>query len=88
MILIGNDFHLRIVAKGDNSILFHEVDAVCPCATGAILNPETIPRIKAKIICGAANNQLLNLRTDDLLLQKQGITYLPDFLVNRMVITY
>ena len=81
----GRDFHLTIVSKGDNSILFADVDAVCPCATGAVLSPETIPNIKAKIICGAANNQLLNLRTDDELLKKRGILYIPDFLVNRMV---
>jgi leucine dehydrogenase len=80
----GKDFHLNIVAKGDNSILFEDVDACMPCAVGAILNPETIPRIKAKIVCGAANNQLLNMKSDDKLLQERGILYLPDFLVNRM----
>ncbi|CAG8754840.1 8717_t:CDS:2, partial [Racocetra fulgida] len=38
--------------------LAKDVDAVSPCGIGGILNTETIPNIKAKIICGAANNQL------------------------------
>ncbi|KAJ3323480.1 hypothetical protein HDV06_001757 [Boothiomyces sp. JEL0866] len=80
----GKNFELHIVDKSDYSILFKDVDAVCPCATGGILNPTTIPQIKAKIICGAANNQLLNMKTDDLLLHNLGKVYVPDFLVNRM----
>ncbi|KAJ3268882.1 hypothetical protein HDV01_002140 [Terramyces sp. JEL0728] len=80
----GKNFELHIVDKSDYSILFKDVDAVCPCATGGILNPTTIPQIKAKIICGAANNQLLNMKTDDLHLHNLGKIYVPDFLVNRM----
>jgi len=53
-----------------------------------MLNKHTIPKIKAKIVCGAANNQLLDLHQDDLLLKERGIQYLPDFLVNRMGIVY
>ncbi|KAJ3218450.1 hypothetical protein HDU67_005546 [Dinochytrium kinnereticum] len=45
----GDRFSFRIVPKSDMSILFEDVDAVSPCATGAILNNETIPKIKAKI---------------------------------------
>ncbi|KAI8903721.1 hypothetical protein EDD86DRAFT_92880 [Gorgonomyces haynaldii] len=80
----GKNFELMIVDKSNLDILYLDVDGVCPCATGAILNPTTIPNIKTKIICGAANNQLLNMTTDDKLLQQRGITYVPDFLVNRM----
>ncbi|KAL2912165.1 hypothetical protein HK105_208367 [Polyrhizophydium stewartii] len=80
----GRNFELRIVDKADSSILFLDVDAVAPCATGGILNAATIPLIRTKIVCGAANNQLRDIKTDDKLLQKHGITYLPDFLVNRM----
>jgi leucine dehydrogenase len=61
-----------------------DVDAVCPCAVGALLNPETIPQIKARVICGAANNQLLDMARDSQLLHERGIYYIPDFLVNRM----
>jgi leucine dehydrogenase len=37
---------------------FLDVDAIVLCGVGGVLNPNTIPHIKAKIICGAANNQL------------------------------
>ncbi|KAJ3314928.1 hypothetical protein HDU76_002315 [Blyttiomyces sp. JEL0837] len=80
----GDRFQLRIVPKSDMSILFEDVDAVAPCATGGILNDDTIPKIRAKIICGAANNQLLDIKNHDKLLKKHGILYVPDFLNNRM----
>jgi leucine dehydrogenase len=75
---------VRIVERGDNSILFEKADIVAPCATGGVLGPATIPHIKAPIVCGAANNQLEDPERDDLMLQERGILYLPDFLVNRM----
>ncbi|KAJ3301641.1 hypothetical protein HDV03_000520 [Kappamyces sp. JEL0829] len=80
----GHDFELRIVDKSDQSILGADVDAVCPCATGGILNASTIPTIQTRIVCGAANNQLLEMNKDDLRLAQRGIVYIPDFLVNRM----
>jgi leucine dehydrogenase len=75
---------VRIVERGDSSILFEKADVVAPCATGGTLNPATIPHIQAPIVCGAANNQLEDPERDDVLLQERGILYLPDFLVNRM----
>lgn len=80
----GWDLEVRIVERGDNSILFEPADIVAPCATGGILGPATIPRIQAPIVCGAANNQLEDPERDDVLLQERGILYMPDFLVNRM----
>ncbi|MEN8194373.1 MAG: Glu/Leu/Phe/Val dehydrogenase dimerization domain-containing protein, partial [Bacteroidota bacterium] len=77
-------FETRLVDKGVNSILFEECDILAPCATGGILNKNTIPNIKAKIICGAANNQLEDPQTDDEKLFKRDIIYVPDFLTNRM----
>ncbi|NOX18301.1 MAG: Glu/Leu/Phe/Val dehydrogenase [Chlorobi bacterium] len=72
------------VKPGDFSILKTKCDILAPCATGAVLNPKTIPSIKAKIICGAANNQLADSERDDKALFKKGILYVPDFLTNRM----
>ena len=80
----GWDLEVRIVPRGDDSILAEPADILAPCATGGILNPRTIPGIRAGIVCGAANNQLEDPERDDLLLQERGILYLPDFLVNRM----
>jgi hypothetical protein len=48
------------------------------------LNKATIPKISARIVCGAANNQL-GCDTDNELLADRGITYVVDFLANRMV---
>jgi len=70
--------------RDDTSIFEEECDIFSPCATGAVLNPRTIPTIKAKIICGAANNQLEDPERDDASLFEKGIIYVPDFLTNRM----
>ncbi len=80
----GLDLDLRTVERGDNSVLAEAADIVAPCATGGVLNPVTIPGIKARIVCGAANNQLEDPERDDRLLEQAGILYMPDFLVNRM----
>lgn len=56
-------------------------DIFAPCALGAILNDQTIPRLKSKIVCGAANNQLQEDRHGEMLMQK-GILYGPDYIVN------
>ena len=74
----------RVTEIGDDSILFEECDILAPCAVGAILNDKTIPKIKAKIICGAANNQLEDHDKHDKALLDKGIIYIPDFLTNRM----
>lgn len=74
----------RLVDIKDSSVLFEECDILAPCATGAILNGETIPQIKAKIICGASNNQLKHSVIDGQAIADRNITYVPDFLVNRM----
>ena len=58
-----------------------EVDVYAPCATGATLNARTIPRLKASIVAGAANNQL-ETNADGDSLRARGITYVPDFIAN------
>jgi glutamate dehydrogenase/leucine dehydrogenase len=80
----GFTLEVRLGERGDNSILAEPADVVAPCATGGVLSPSTIPTIQAPIVCGAANNQLLDPERDDLLLAERGILYMPDFLVNRM----
>ncbi len=78
------ELSLHVAARGDSSILAAEADVVAPCAIGGVLGPETIPTIRARLVCGAANNQLLDPERDDLALGARGITYVPDFLANRM----
>ncbi len=78
------ELETRIVSVDDHEILAAACDIVAPCATGATLNPVTIPRIKARIVCGAANNQLEDAARDDRALFDAGIIFVPDFLTNRM----
>jgi leucine dehydrogenase len=59
-------------------------DIFAPNAVGAILNNKTIPILNCKYICGASNNQLANPIVHDKMVAERGITYCPDFLVNRM----
>ena len=62
-------------------ILFSDVDVLAPCALGNVLNSETIPRIRAKIVAGAANNQLATTE-DGARLAELGILYAPDYVIN------
>ncbi len=80
----GRKLDAYVCEKDDVSIFEKECDILSPCATGAVINPLTIPKIKAGIICGAANNQLEDSDRDGLALHKKNITYIPDFLTNRM----
>jgi leucine dehydrogenase len=58
-----------------------DCDVLAPCALGSALNDATIPRLKAKIVAGAANNQLAEPRHGDALYQR-GILYAPDYAIN------
>jgi leucine dehydrogenase len=58
-----------------------DCDVFSPNALGAVLNDDTIPRLKAAVICGGANNQLEEDRHADMLRQR-GIVYAPDYVVN------
>lgn len=66
---------------GPDEILEVECDVLAPCALGAVLNTDTIPRLRCRAVCGAANNQLADEGSDDALLDA-GILYAPDFVVN------
>jgi leucine dehydrogenase len=69
------------IYKGDD-LYAAEVDIYAPCALGATINDETVYKIKAKVIAGAANNQLANENIHGPILQERGIVYAPDFLIN------
>lgn len=58
-----------------------QADILAPCALGGVLNARTIPEVRAKLVCGSANNQLTD-RACAQALQDRGITYCPDFVVN------
>jgi leucine dehydrogenase len=56
-------------------------DIFAPCALGGVLNEDTIPRIQASIVCGAANNQLRD-DADAGRMQERGILWAPDYIAN------
>jgi leucine dehydrogenase len=66
---------------GPEAIYDVACDVFSPNALGAILNDQTIPRLKCKIICGGANNQLAEERHAKVLTDK-GMLYCPDYVVN------
>ena len=64
-----------------DSIASVEADIFAPCALGGIINDATVPSLRAEIVCGAANNQLLEPAHGDEL-EARGILYAPDYVVN------
>ncbi len=65
-----------------NDIYSEDIDIYSPCALGATVNDDTIYKIKAQVIAGAANNQLANEDIHGRILKERGIVYAPDFLIN------
>jgi len=57
------------------------VDIYAPCALGATLTPASVTELQATVVCGAANNQLLDSSVASLL-QARGVTWVPDFVAN------
>lgn len=74
-----SEFGAEVVAPDD--IYDVECDIFSPCALGAVLNDDTVPRLKAKVVAGSANNQLAESRHADAL-RERGILYAPDFIIN------
>jgi len=58
-----------------------ECEIFAPCALGGVINDQTLPRIKCKMVAGSANNQLLDLRHGEAL-REMGITYAVDYVIN------
>lgn len=73
------EFGARAVDPDD--IYSQECDIYAPCALGATINDDTIPQLKAKVIAGAANNQLKETRHGDQI-HDRGIVYAPDYVIN------
>jgi leucine dehydrogenase len=69
------------IAVGTDEIYDTDADVYSPCALGGTVNEKTLPRLKCKIICGAANNQLASDAIGDEV-EKRGILYAPDYAVN------
>jgi leucine dehydrogenase len=72
---------LRAEVVGPEAIYEEPADVLAPCALGAVLNDRTIPRLRVRLVCGGANNQLAEPR-HDAVLAARGIAYVPDYLAN------
>ena len=73
------DFGAKAVEP--NEIFGVKCDIYAPCALGSVINDETIPLLKAKVIAGAANNQLKDTKHGDMI-HNLGIIYAPDYVIN------
>ncbi|MEU2549194.1 Glu/Leu/Phe/Val dehydrogenase dimerization domain-containing protein [Streptomyces roseolus] len=72
---------VQVVADTEALIRVEGLDVYAPCALGGALNDDTVPFLAAKVVCGAANNQLAHpgIEKD---LEARGILYAPDYVVN------
>jgi valine dehydrogenase (NAD+) len=75
--------HPQVTAAADTAALIRTegLDVYAPCALGGALNDATVPAITAKVVCGAANNQLDHPGVEKDLADR-GILYAPDYVVN------
>jgi glutamate dehydrogenase/leucine dehydrogenase len=83
---IRNNFskdQVTVIENGDD-LYDIEADVFSPNAIGATINNNTIPRLKVKLVAGAANNQLQDAVVHANALHERGILYIPDFVINRM----
>lgn len=76
---VVKDFGVEVVAP--DKIYDVDCDIFAPCALGAVVNDDTIDKFKCKVIAGAANNVLAEDRHGDML-EKKGILYAPDYVIN------
>jgi leucine dehydrogenase len=72
---------LPVTVVAPTKLIYSDVDVLAPCALGNILTSTTIPKIKAKIVAGAANNQLATA-ADGARLADRDILYAPDYVIN------
>ena len=77
--VIGASIPVEVVAPAE--LLYADAEILAPCALGNVLTSATIPHLKAKVIAGAANNQLSTLE-DGALLSAREILYAPDYVIN------
>jgi leucine dehydrogenase len=69
-------------AISNNSIFDIDADIYSPCAMGAIINTQTIKKLKCGIIAGSANNQLDDEHMHGQMLLEKGILFAPDYVIN------
>ncbi|MGC8520579.1 MAG: Glu/Leu/Phe/Val family dehydrogenase [Steroidobacteraceae bacterium] len=76
---VGDELGATVVPA--EAILEQQAEVLAPCALGAVLNERSIPRLRVRVVAGAANNQLAR-EADGQALMKAGILYAPDYVIN------
>jgi leucine dehydrogenase len=76
---VAHDCGAKVIPPDE--ILTADCDVLAPCALGGVMNRETVPLVKARVICGSANNVLATPEDGDALMRRE-ILYAPDYLVN------
>ena len=69
------------VAASRTALISGDIDVYAPCALGGAIDDDTVSSLKARIVCGGANNQLAHQGVDKLL-EDRGVLYAPDYVVN------
>jgi valine dehydrogenase (NAD+) len=69
------------IVSSNKELIAADIDVYAPCALGGALDDATVAALTAKIVCGAANNQLAHAGVEKQL-EARGILYAPDYLVN------
>jgi leucine dehydrogenase len=80
LIEVANKYKAEVVSA--DTMFDLDIDIYAPCALGATINDNTLSKLKCKIICGAANNQLADETIHGEAVGQKGILYAPDFVVN------
>lgn len=75
----ARELGLKVV--GPEKIYDEDCDVFSPCALGGVLNGDTIPRLKCRLVAGSANNQLASSAAGEEL-HRRGILYAPDYIIN------
>ena len=91
-VLVSDVDEARAAATGfevvaPDAVIGTEIDIYAPCAIGAVLNADTIPRLACRAVAGAANNQLAEPE-DAKRLAERGILFAPDYVVNSGGVVY
>ncbi len=71
----------RVEAVSVEALVAQDIDVYAPCALGGALSADTVPLLRASVVCGAANNQLAQPEVEGLLTSR-GVVYAPDYVVN------
>jgi len=77
---VAKEFGVEVISP--DAIFDVQMDIYAPCALGATIHDESIPKLTCSIVAGAANNQLKEEEKHGRALIDRDILYAPDYLIN------